>query len=96
MQGVFADCTGLTENIPNELFDSSPNIDMFGSSQRYDSHDLGATYYSIPPVGAFGGCTGLTGNAPELWSRTNVTDSTSCFKDCTNLTNYADIPANWK
>lgn len=39
----------------------------------------------------------LTGNAPELWNRTNPTpDGTQCFKNDTNLTNYASILGSWK
>ena len=51
------------------------------------------------------GCTGLTGNAPELWKMgTNNTennyqgtpDGAGCFNNCTGLTNYNEIPDYWK
>ena len=44
----------------------------------------------------FKDCTLLTGNAPELWNNTNITSYSECFKNCTKLSNYADIPDAWK
>ena len=44
----------------------------------------------------FVGCAGLVGNSPALWERENVTNYAQCFKNCANLSNYADIPDSWK
>jgi len=44
----------------------------------------------------FADCNSLTGPAPALWRRTNVRYYSSCFLNCTNLSNYDDIPAGWK
>lgn len=48
---------------------------------------------------SFSGCTALTGPAPELWdpAQFNVPSShANCFKNCTGLSNWADIPNDWK
>ena len=56
----------------------------------------------------FDGCTDLTGTTPktaegyEFWERAgkpgypSTTTGTGCFKGCTKLTNYSEIPSNWK
>lgn len=99
---TFENCTGLT-SIPEKLFDNCQNIENFYSVFE------GCTGLTSIPEGlfdncpniksfrfAFAGCTSLTGNAPELWNRSNVTDKLECFKDCTNLSNYDEIPDDWK
>ena len=44
---------------------------------------------------AFAGCTSLTGEAIDLWSAGNIIGK-NCYEGCTNLTNYEDIPDEWK
>ena len=81
---AFSDCTSLT-NIPADLFANCSNVTDFWFT--------------------FEGCTNLTGNAPELWKRvpdgeTNeyigTPNGEGCFYNCTNLTNYEQIPEYWK
>ena len=43
----------------------------------------------------FSGCTNLTGNAVDLWSKGTIT-GTGCYEGCTNLANYESIPEEWK
>ena len=83
-QGTFEYCSNLT-SIPEKLFDNCENVEEFW-----------ATFY---------GCYNLTGNAPELWKRgTNSVgneyngnpNGQACFKWCTNLKNYNEIPEYWK
>ena len=83
-QGTFEHCSNLT-SIPEKLFDNCENVENFW-----------ATFY---------GCNNLTGNAPELWKRgTNSVgneyngnpNGQACFKWCTNLKNYNEIPEYWK
>ena len=45
---------------------------------------------------AFASCIVETGNTPTLWEREIVTNSARCYQECTNLSNYADIPVVWK
>lgn len=85
---TFQNCSGLTGAIPNDLFDNNKNVTTFAST--------------------FQNCSGLTGTTPtgadnlELWERagqpgypTTIT-GTTCYRNCTNLTNYSSIPATWK
>ena len=44
----------------------------------------------------FKNCSQLTGAAPNLWARTNVTSSSACFNNCTSLSNYYSIPTTWR
>jgi len=50
--------------------------------------------------GCFSACAALTGPAPELWDpaqfNTGGTNHADCFKGCTGLSNWADIPNDWK
>jgi hypothetical protein len=38
----------------------------------------------------------LAGSAPTLWLRSPVPSGTAAFRNCTGLTNFASIPANFK
>ena len=38
----------------------------------------------------------LPGTAPALWDLYPAASRNECFKDCTNLENYAAIPDGWK
>lgn len=44
----------------------------------------------------FSYCVELTGNAPELWVKFPTAYGIKCFYNCTKLTNYAEMPENWK
>ena len=88
---IFEYCTSLT-SIPSSLFDNNRKV-----------KDL--TY-------AFDGCSALTGESPytmigdkkvHLYERadypkhfTTPTDFWKCFYDCTGLTDYNQIPSDWK
>lgn len=83
---AFAFCDNL-KTIPLNLFDKCKNAKLFLS-----------TFYN---------CFSLTGETPktndiELWERAGLIgyptsiSGISCFKGCTNLTNYNFIPTNWK
>ena len=47
-------------------------------------------------VSMFENCTSLTGNAIELWNNSNIEYHENCYKGCTNLSNYDQIPEGWK
>lgn len=84
---MFQNCTGLT-TIPEEIFANVAN----------DPGDYGNGNVSFDFW--FSGCTNLTGQAPELWNMRNAEGYTCsgrrCFRDCTNLSNYGDVPDTWK
>ncbi|MCD8193700.1 MAG: fimbrillin family protein [Tannerellaceae bacterium] len=82
---TFHDCNSLT-TIPRSLFDYNPEVVDFS--------------------GTFSNCTSLTGGTPntngiELWMRFSANYSeypseievTDCFRNCTKLDNFPDIPA---
>ena len=85
--GTFKDCSNLT-SIPEGLFDNCQKVTNFGYSKK-----VGNDYLNM---GVFTNCVGVTGKAPELWKRTNVTSNLYAFRGCTQLSNYADIPDDWK
>ena len=78
---VFFKCTAL-RSIPPLLFDKNTNV----------------TDYSK----AFEDCRELTGEGPvnsagkKLWELSPTPNGTTCFLNCTKLTDYATIPTNWK
>lgn len=99
---VFANCSKL-KNIPGDLFKNCPN------SKSFNNAFWGCTSLAEIPEGlfdncknvedfhaTFGGSTNITGNAPKLWERTNVKNSSACFKGCSKLSNYSEIPDTWK
>ena len=88
---TFIDCSAL-KSIPENLFANNRKVTDFSYT--------------------FTGCTGLTGESPytmiadqkvHLYERadypehfTAPTVFLDCFKNCTGLTDYAQIPTNWK
>ena len=86
--GAFYCCTAL-RSIPSGLFDKCTSVTSFSTSEKINN-------VMVPDFGTFYGCTALTGTAPELWTRTNVTSSSKCFYNCTGLSNYSSIPSTWK
>lgn len=88
---TFYGCTGLT-GVPADLFDKNTKVFNFS--------------------GTFYGCSNLTGESPyydnngtkiHIYERNDhpdlfetVTSLTTCFRNCTKLTDYAAIPADWK
>ena len=102
LMSCFAWCTNLV-SIPSGLFDNCINVTNF------DSCFYGCSSLALIPSGLFDNCVNvtnfrccfilcrsLTGNAPTLWERVNVTVYPACFYECYNLSNYADIPSTWK
>ena len=89
--GTFALCSAL-ESIPKNLFANNRKVTDFSYT--------------------FTGCYALTGESPytmigdkkvHLYERANypehftkLTVFWECFKNCTGLTDYAQIPTNWK
>ncbi|GHU54126.1 hypothetical protein AGMMS49975_14070 [Clostridia bacterium] len=44
----------------------------------------------------FSGCTSLSGEIPRLWELYPTATGTRCFRGCTNLSNYDEIPNAWR
>ena len=103
--GTFYNCSGLTGAIPAGLFDNNPLVSTGGFLQTfYNCSGLTGIpanlYTNCPNVTSYAYChfgnTGITSAVPELWNLTPQPTGTQCFWNCTNASNYADIPADWK
>lgn len=105
--GTFDSCTGLTGNIPKNLFVNCTKITTLGNKwNRGLFRGCTGLTGSIPSElfincnnitnfdSAFSGCKNLTGEAPDLWNRTNVTSSVRCFTGI-KFSNYNQIPSSW-
>lgn len=102
-QYVFERCDKIT-SIPSGLFNNCPNVVSFQGSftvcTSLQSIPSGL-FNNCPNVTnfntTFNVCYNLTGNAPSLWERTipNL-NGLGCFRECTKLSNYPQIPLNWK
>ena len=99
---VFRFCSNIAGEIPEELFANCPDITSVnaafeGTKVTNIPQNLFANCNKISNFqSTFYACSKITGNAPELWNRDNVTNSRYCFSGCTNLSNYSEIPDSWK
>lgn len=103
---MFYDCSSLTA-IPSTLTipDSVTNCSgMFSNSSRLTS-DISNIWPSawnytgrINISQMFYGCSKIVGTVPadKLWNSGKTFTSNGCFYNCTSLTNYNEIPDNWK
>jgi hypothetical protein len=98
----FNACTSLV-SVPSNLFDLNTLAVNFSSTFRncraltnvlqftYNTSATNFTnIYNMTTTS-----NALTGTAPALWDISG-TSGTAAFRNCTGLTNYASIPANWK
>ncbi|MGN1300207.1 MAG: hypothetical protein ACI4VC_02530 [Clostridia bacterium] len=108
---AFSECTSLT-SIPADLFANCQNVTNFRyafsgcTSLTSIPTNLFAKCQNVTDfIGTFYGCKKLTGDAPDIWIRvldgkTNgyigTPDGCGCFAECTNLTNYEQIPSYWR
>ena len=77
---MFYYCSSLTSDISN----------IWPSAWNYTGTiNLNSMFY---------GCSKIVGTVPadKLWNSGKTFSSSSCFKNCTSLTNYDEIPAGWK
>ncbi|MDR2920761.1 MAG: hypothetical protein LBV72_15540 [Tannerella sp.] len=100
----FLNCFRNTDitGIPVELFENCTEAIDFGACfeecdkltsipEKLFDNNLKVEYFKQ----TFAGCSGLIGNAPALWERTNVSGY-GCFYKATLLTNYLEIPGDWR
>ena len=88
---TFSDCWKLT-TIPEKLFDHNTEVTSFDGIFKYCSALTGESPYTM-----------VDGKKVHLYERVNYPDHFTepinfwdCFYDCTGLTDYAQIPTNWK
>ncbi len=101
LRQAFRDCVSLSE-IPEKIFYNNTKLRNVELSFHYC-----ISLENIPEnlfencteinnfTSCFSDCRNVTGNAPKLWERPNV-KSEHCFMRCINLSNYEEIPSNWK
>ena len=100
---VFRQCGNITGSIPENLFANNPKINdvqwCFSGCTNLTG-DITNLFNNNPNVTnftrCFSSCNNLTGEAPKLWERDNITNGSLCFLGCTKLSNYAEIPDDWK
>ena len=98
---VFRFCPNISGVIPEKLFSNCTEIsDISAAFEGTKVSNIPANLFlncnKITNFqSTFYDCSYLTGNAPDLWSRNNVTSSKYCFHGCRNLSNYNQIPSSW-
>ena len=77
---MFSDCSSLTSDISN----------IWPSTWNYTG--------TISVRQMFYGCSKIVGTVPadKLWNSRKTFNADSCFRNCTSLTNYDEIPDTWK
>ena len=81
MAGMFKNCS-LQHDISNIWPDFTSNSTIDISEMFFYEYGFNSVTGIIP--------------ADKLWNSGKTFNSAGCFKSCTSLTNYADIPAGWK
>lgn len=100
---LFRQNTYISGEIPEKLFANNPKINdvqwCFSGCTNLTG-DITNLFNNNPNVTnftrCFSSCNNLTGEAPKLWERDNITNGSLCFLGCTKLSNYAEIPDDWK
>jgi hypothetical protein len=99
----FFGCTALT-SVPSNLFDTNINVVNFSGTFRNCRSLTNVLQFTFNTnVTIFNNlynmsstANALTGTAPELWNRVPTPSGTDAFNNCINLTNFAEIPLNFK
>ena len=99
----FFACTNLT-SVPSDLFDTNTLVVNFSATFRncraltnvlqFSNNNNVTIFNNIYNMSSTSNA--LTGTAPTLWTRNPTPSGTGAFFNCTGLSNYASIPANWK
>ena len=96
----FSNSTNLTEiaSPKEKSFNKDPGIVFLNcTSLKQIPADFFNNISNLRSVRSmFENCTSLTGNAIELWNNSNIEYHENCYKGCTNLSNYDQIPEGWK
>ena len=99
----FSYCTSLI-TAPEGLFLNCPNVIDFTNCFAYFTFNLPSTMFNYAALAdkqpsmyrAFYSDTSKTGTAYPLWDYITISSRNYCYYSQTALTNYADIPSNWK
>ena len=95
-------CSSLT-SVPSGLFDKVPNVTDFSACFYACPLHLPLIMFNYSAIASkkpiFTLCfasLSKTGTAYPLWDYITITSRNYCYERQTALTNYADIPSNWK
>lgn len=102
VDNCFNTCSSLN-SIPSNLFSLGSKISDFSYAffrcgalatipEGLFSSNLKATNFSS----TFRDCSSLGGKAPELWLTYPNARGRNCYENCLNLSNYNEIPDDWK
>jgi hypothetical protein len=100
---TFNSCLSLA-SCPSNLFDTNINVTTFSGTFRLCKSLTSVLQFTYNTTATnfsnlyFQNTTtnSLAGSAPELWNRIPQPLGTAAFRNCTGLTNFASIPANFK
>ena len=99
---VFRECYNL-KSIPEGLFEKNVEASLFNDCFREceSLESMPANLFSTNTKATnytetFYSCKKLKGIALNLWNRGDGIIGTKCFFDCTGLSNYENIPDDWK
>ena len=93
--------SGIT-NLPEGIFDNCVAATSFNNTFAYSNliNIPEELFDKCPNVtdfyGTFSNCRNVEGKAPNIYTRNNVTSHSKCFYDCSKLSNYNEIPSDWK
>ena len=103
---MFQNCSSLTTipstfTIPNSVTDCTGMFYGCSSLKSDISNIWPSTWNSTRTINLrnmFSNCIKVTGTVPpdKLWNSGKTFNSRGCFYNCTLLTNYTEIPDDWK
>ena len=93
---VFSSCSALT-SIPEGLFDYNTKVTEFMYAFSMCGNLTGESPYTVININGVDTKVHLyeRANYPEYFNAT-PTSYSSCFYDCSRLTDYSSIPTGWK
>lgn len=85
-------------SIPQNLFTVAkhPQLNDFSYAFQQSSFEEGADYATIISNGGPNSPYYITGAAPKLWEMFPYANGEGCFRGCYGLSNYQEIPDEWK
>ena len=98
--GAFLGCTNLKE-VPEDIFKYNTEVTDFSltfwaCSNLTKVPDLSSNTKVVKTSQMFYDCVKLTGEVYPIWNNGLVTSHSKTFNGCSKLSNYSDIPDDWK
>ena len=98
--GAFQECSNLV-SVPTDLFKYNTEVASFNCAfiscnNLKNIPDLSNNTKVTDFSWMFENCTNVEGEAYPIWNFTSVTNFNKCFLGCKKLSNYSEIPTDWK